>query len=177
MALASASVLRTAIEDMPETDNLVIGMTNFADVIGDYMDDVQAGSLGSPGIFTLNRSVFVTNLITLTPVANDSWISNFADAWEAAVNASTITANTVTDPATWTASTTDTNTSSSASTTITTIASAKATLVSALDSATWDNDPALPFAEAIRDATLAFTFNTIGVALPSTPIPVSRSAL
>lgn len=176
MALPSVASLTTDLEALTPSDNSLTAMTAFANVIGDFMDQVQAGSLGTSGIFTFDRSTFATELAALPTVADTSWISGVSDAWETAVLSSTITPGTVSDPTTWTASTVDINTLSSPSSTILNISSAKSTLSAGLASATFDNSPPEPIAQAFSDATLTFNFNTIGLALPSTPVPVVRGA-
>lgn len=172
MALPGVSSLVSDINSLSPTNDQAAGMAALGGVIANYMDQVQAGPLGSPGILTFNSSEFATQLGALPTVDDTSWITGFASAWETALLASTITPSTVSDPATWPVSSTDTLTASSPSSTITTISTAKSTLISGLGSATPDNNPPEPFAQAIHDAILQFQFNTIGVAgTPSSPVP------
>jgi len=174
MALPGVASLTTDLENLSPSTDPTAAWTAFADVIGNYVDQVQAGSLGSAGILIFNRAVFVTNLLPLAPINDNSWVAAMANAWEAAMLVSTITPGTVSDPSVWTASITDTNTLPAAATTITTIPVSKATLSAGLASATSANNPPQPLAQAFHDATLEFIFTTIGLALapPGAPIPV-----
>ncbi len=175
MALASADTLDQAILALKPSANKDSAIRAFVAVIANFMNQVQAGPTGSPGILTVNQNAFYNAFVTQQPVANNSWIDNFADAWYQGVAQGTITPGTVSNPA-WTSSGVDVATSSSPVTTIITLASAKAQLENELASATFGNNPALPFATAIRDATLAFTFLCIGLGPSSVPIPIPINA-
>lgn len=173
--LAPASTLNSAILALPFTDSKIGGVTQFVNTICDYMEQVQGGALGSVGILTMNRSVMIAQFLTQNPVNDNSWINNFAEAWYEGVAQGTIAPGTVANPA-WTTSAVDIATSSDPTVTITTLTSAKSQLESELASVSYSNNPALPFAEAIRDATLAFTFLCIGLGPLSVPIPISINA-
>lgn len=180
MALPGVASLKADIEALAPSDDKAAAMDALAAVVGAYMNQVQAGPLGAPGILTFDEATFSSQLQALAPVGDDSWIAGFAAAWEAAVLASTIAISTVTDSTSWPVSITDTLTVTDPSTTITTIATAKSTLESGLAASTADNNPPEPMAQAIHDATLAFSFNTIGLGgtpISPVPVPVPRDAL
>jgi hypothetical protein len=175
--LPSVNSLSSNILALPPTTDITAGMTSLVGVISDFMDQVQGGATGTPGIFTLANSLVITALSELTPVADSSWISGFANALESGITAAIITPGTVTNPA-WSGSgNLDVATLPTGAATITTISAAKAALMSGLASATAGNNPAVPFAQAISDCTLAFVFTCIGLGPPPTeaptPIPVS----
>lgn len=176
--LPAASVLANNILALPTTLDATEGLTNLVNAIADFMDQVQAGSLGSVGIFALDRAAMIAIILTSTPVINDSWISIFANALEAGINTATITPATVTNPIWIGSGTKDIATSGTGSGAITTISAAKATFTSGLHSATADNNPPVPMAQAVSDATLQFVFTCIGLGPPPTlsPIPVPTNA-
>ena len=175
--LPSADTLKQNILSLKPTKNSIEGITAFVEVIADFMNLVQAGPTGSTGIFTFNNSAMISIMETMKPVKDNSWIANFANAWEAGVSGGIISPGTVTDP-TWIGSgNKDIETLPSASATIINITSAKAHLISNLSNINISNAP-LPFATAIRNATLIFQFNCIGLGSPPsfTPIPIVFSA-
>jgi len=176
--LVSAADLKTAFLALSPTTNSTEGVTAFVGVVANFMDQVQAGPTGTPGIFTLNQSVMIPLILAMPPVSDDSWISNFVSAWQTSVSASTITPGTVTESVWVGSGGLDIATLPSAATTITTIAAAAATLESGLNLVGAASDQTLQLATAIRDATLAFVFNCIGLAAPPplTPIPIPLSA-
>ena len=173
--LAPASTLNSAILALTPSANKDEAITAFVAVIAEYMNKVQGGSSGTVGILTVNQMAMYNVFVTQVPVADSSWISKFADAWYQGVAQGTITPGTVTNGA-WVTSGTDVSTSLDPVTTITTLTSAKAMLESELTSATFNNNPALPFAEAVRDATLAFTFACIGLGPLGVPITIDIPA-
>ena len=173
--LPSVDSLSANILALTPTTDAMAGMTSFTGVIADFMANVQAGPTGSPGIFALAQSMVIPALAALPPVANSSWISGFADALEAGINAAIITPGTASNPA-LTTSGVDVATLPTGAATITTISAAKAVLMSDLMNATAGNNPAVPFAQAISDCTLAFVFNCIGLGPGSSPIPIPLSA-
>lgn len=168
---------------MPPVNTATAGVQNLADFLGDEMDKVEAQG-GSPGIFTFDRPLFVSTLLSsgFGPTAGNEWAGKLATAWMTASGSATITAGTVTNGA-WTASVTDIQTSPSGSSTIVTLSSAKTflenTLLSAASTFASVTNPSQgdavvdQVAGAFRDATLMFQFNCIGlaIAVPS-PIPV-----
>lgn len=176
MALPGVASLKADIEALNPSGDPLSAMTAFAGVIADYMDLVQAGPTGLPGILIFDRATFATQLAALPPVSDTSWIDGVASAWEAAVLTSVIVPGTVTDAATWTISSVDSNTLPSAAASILTIPVAKSALTAGLAAATSDNNPPEPMAQAFHDAVSAFQFNTIGVAIPGVPVPVPRGA-
>lgn len=176
MSLSSASTLKDQILSLkPSTDKMAATVA-FVDVLGDFLDQIQAGSLGTPGILTFNRPVMVSGLMALTPVNNDSWMAGFANAWQAGMLASVIAPATVTNAAWIGSGNKDTLTLPSAAATILTIPLATTTLLSSLSSVSSNNNPPLPLAEAVRNASLALVFTVIGLgappALPPIPIPI-----
>lgn len=168
---------------MPPASDANSGIQNLADFLGDQMDKVEAQG-GGPGIFTFDRGLFASTLLSsgFGPTSGNEWAGKLATAWMTGSGSTTITAGTVTNPA-WTASVTDIQTLPSGSATIVTLASAKTFLESALLGAASSfssvTNPAqgdavvTQVAGAFRDATLLFQFNCIGlaIAVPS-PIPV-----
>jgi len=143
------------------------------------MNQVQASPLGTPGILTMNEPVMVSILMTQQPVANSSWISGFASAFEAGLLASVITPGTVTNPAWIGSGSLDILTLPSGAATIVTIPAAKAALTASLQMVTSSNSPPMPLAQAIHDATLLLQFTCIGLGPPPVfpPIPIVLSAL
>lgn len=171
--LSSAADFKIQLLALPPVKDAVTGVTNFVNAVGNFMDLVQAGPNGTAGIFALDRPAMISILLTQKPVKDNSWIPNFANAWYVGCTGAIITPGTVTDASTWTSSITDIDTSPSATVTITTLTAAKALLITGLQSVSATPDAPLPLANAIRNATLAFKFECIGLAIsvPS-PIPV-----
>src|SRR5271165_2548819 len=101
--LPSVNSLSQNILALPPTDDATAGMTSFVGVIADFMNLVQGGPTGTPGIFMLANSIVIPALAALPPVADSSWISGFANALEAGINAAIITPGTVMNAA-WFAS-------------------------------------------------------------------------
>lgn len=176
--LASADSLKSQILALTPTKEAVSGITAFVGIIADFTNNVQAGSMGTVGIFTFNNAVMIAAMLAMEPVSDASWIPTFVSGWQSAVTASVIAPSTVTNSA-WSGSgDKDTETSPSAATTITTIAAAAATLTSGLTGISPTSDSTLQFATAIRNATLAFTFTCIGLGVPPAlpPIPITIAA-
>ena len=164
--LDSANTLKSNISALSPNTNKIVAIDAFVQVIADFTNQVQAGSNGTAGIFTFDNTSMATPLYSQGPVSDNSWMSDFADAWEAGINGGTITPGTVTDPSWIGSGNSDTNTATSVASTIPNIAAAKATLMSGLNNCTATNNPPQPFAEAIRDATLALNFVCIGLGAP-----------
>ncbi len=176
--LPSQSTLANNILALPTTTDKVAGITSLVGVLASFMDQVQAGSDGTVGIFTLNNATVISALSSLVPVDDNSWVSAFTTAFLSGVTAGVITPGTVTNSA-WTGSgNMDTQTSASPSSTITTLSAFESTLMSGLNSATAEKDPPQPFAGAFRDSTLEFDFTCIGLGPPPTftPIPITIAA-
>ena len=157
----------------PTTDK-VQGIQNFVAVVAAYTNQVQAGSDGTPGIFTFNQPAMVAGLMSQQPVADNSWISNFVSAWRAGVLAATITPGTVTDPS-WLGSVTDTLTSAAVESTIPNVGAAAAALTSGLNSVSAQNNPPRPLAQALHDAVASFEFLCIGLGPPPTLAPIPKT--
>lgn len=177
--LPSVSSLAADILALPTTLDALQGMTNFVGVIAAFMNQVQGGPTGTPGIFTLGNAAMIAALAAMPPVADNSWIVPFANAWEMGVITGIIVPGTVTNPIWIGSGGLDVLTVPTPIVTITTIALAKATLISGLASATASNNPPVPFAQAINDATLAFIFTCIGIGPPLAflPIPIPTPAM
>ena len=175
--LPSVDSLSQNILDLPVTTDTQVGMTNLVSVISSFMNQVQGGSTGNVGIFQLANALTIASLVTLQPVSDNSWIAGFADAMENGINGAIITPGTVTNPVWAGSGSLDIATLPTGVATITTISVAKAILIGELEDATAQNNPAVPFAKAISDATLAFVFTCIGLGPPPsfvpTPIPTS----
>lgn len=173
--LASVDSLKADILGLSPTTNKVQGLTDLVGVIANYMNQVQGGPLGSPGIFTLNNAAMIALLTSLAPVNDSSWVAPFAAAFQAGSAAAIITPATVTNPVWIGSGTKDTVTLPVGAATIPTIAAAAALLQSALMSAQPDSEAPKPMAQGIHDATLAFIFTCVGLgpppALPPIPIP------
>jgi hypothetical protein len=171
--LPTASSFKDSLLALSPTKDQAEGVNNFVNAVADFSNQVQAGSTGTPGILTFGNSAMVAILLTQHPVKDSSWIMPFANAWEAGILASVITPGTVTGPA-WIGSVVDVDTLPSAADTITTLSAAKAILISGLGNVAPTSDAPLPLATAIRNATLALTFNCIGLGAPPdfTPIPI-----
>jgi hypothetical protein len=171
--LPPVSDLAAQILTVPPEISSEVAATNFINVISAFMDQVQAGSLGSPGILTYNKSPAISGIQALSPVIDSSWITNFANAIHSGVTTGTLTPVTVTDPV-WTASGVDI-----LSPTIPTLSAALATLISGLSSVTSSNNPPQPMAQAIHDYATALTFLCTGLVAGSpspTPLPLTFSA-
>jgi hypothetical protein len=156
----------------------VAGVTAFVNVIATFTNQVQAGSAGTSGIFTFGNAAMISILLTQQPVSDNSWAPKFANAWQAGILAGTIAPRTVTN-AKWLVSDVDTLTVASPAVTITNVSAAKAALEASLLSITATPDSPLPLATAIRNATLSFTFNCIGIGgtiLTPVTIPLPFSA-
>lgn len=177
--LPPVPVLANNILALPTTTSALTGMTNFVGVISAFMNQVQGGPLGTPGIFTLGNPAMIALLAAMPPVADNSWIVSFANAMETGILTGLITPATVTNPVWLGSGTKDTVTLPTPVATITTIALAKATLIAELASATASNNPPVPFAQAIKDCTMAFIFTCIGLGPPPTflPTPIPTPAL
>lgn len=172
--LASVDSLNQQLLALPPVDTPTAGATQFVNCIADYMDRLQAGPTGSPGIFTFLRPAAIAAIMALPPVKDNSWITNFANAIHLGATGATLTSGTVVNP-TWTASGVDVlpvvNTGLSA---------ALATLISGLQPITSENNPAMPMAQAINGYAKSFTFLCTGLVAassgPPTPLPLTFSA-
>lgn len=177
MALAGKGVLASALLSMPKTTSKLDGVTNIVNEIGDYMDKLQAGGSGSPGIFALDRPSMIGILMSQNPVTNDSWVKIFSKAWEAGVSGATITPGTVTDSAWAGSGGVDAVTPGTGSAAITNIPAAKSVLEAKLKQVKPTIPAPLPMAEAVHEATKTLSFLCIGLAPVSfTPIPLPFTA-
>lgn len=167
--LPPVSSLTNDIKGLPPTLSSLEGATNFINVVAAFMNQLQAGPLGAPGIFTYTKPPAIALLMALPPVKDNSWIPNFANAIHAGATAAILVPGTVTNPSVWTASVTDILPPVN-----TTIAAALPVLIGGLSSVTYQNNPPQPLAQAISDYTKAFTFLVTGLALapPGAPVPV-----
>lgn len=180
MALDPLDAWVKRLNQMEPVNSQGAGAQNLADFYGDLADKVE-GIGGTPGIFRFNRGLFTANLAPglIPDPSAPSWSSKIANAWLAAVGASSITPGTVSNPA-WTASGVDSQTATTGSATIITLSAAKGILQTGLiasASAFQSNTDAgqVTFAQAFLNATRAFTFLTIGLVLapPGPPIPLA----
>jgi hypothetical protein len=176
VSVASAASLNSDILAMPPSADQATGVQNFVDVIGNFMDQLQAGPTGAPGIFTFGRPAMFSILMTQAPVASSAWIATFANAWEAGVLTAVVTPGTVLNPAWIGSGGVDAVTLPSGAATILTVAVAKAGLIADLASVAPSASSAMPFATAIRNATLALTFNCIGLSALMVPVPIPTPA-
>lgn len=155
--LPSVSSLNSQLLALPPVITSEAGATQFVNIIGDYIDQVQGGPLGTPGILTYLRPPVISAIQSIRPVADSSWITNFANAIHLGSTGATLIPGTITDPA-WTASSVDIGPVS-----IITLPAALSTLISGLNQVTYNNNPAMPLAQAIHDYVIAFTFQTTGL--------------
>ena len=176
--LPSSDVLKNDILGLSLTDDKIQGITNLVAVIANYMNQVQGGPTGTPGIFALAEPDMVAILSTLELVTDNSWVSTFADAFQAGCEMAVITPGTVSNPEWLGSGGLDIATSPTGAATITTIAAAVSDLSSQLMDAKPDSDAPGPMAKAIHDATLDFVFTCIGLSAPPAlaPIPIPTSA-
>ena len=182
MAVDPLSGWKARLLAMPTTGDETQGAQNLADFCGDMMDKLNVIG-GTVGVFTFDRPLFVSTVMaTMQPDGSISWTSKFANAWAVASGSSTVTPATVTNGA-WSGSVKDILTSSSGNATIVNLSAAKSALDSYLQA---EGNPFVnkqiqtgaqadaaneAFAKAVRDATLLFQFDCIG--LNSVPSPVS----
>lgn len=181
MALDPLDIWVERLLQMQPKDTKLQGAWNLANWYGDLADKVEATG-GSVGIFTFNRPLFVS---TLAPGFNPdpsapSWAARLASAWEIACKDSKITPATVPNGA-WTQSAVDVLTAPKGAATIITLSQAKNLLENKLiaSATAFAGDPDAghkAFAKAFRDATLAFIFLTIGIAILNTPVPIPLPA-
>jgi hypothetical protein len=176
--LSSADDLKASLLALKPTKDSSQGIKAFVGVIADFMSKIQGGPLGTPGILTFGSSAMEAILMTMQPVSDSSWISKFADAFEAGLLTSIITPGTITNPVWLGSGGLDILTLPSGAATIITIPVAKALLVSGLASVGPTSDAPLPLATAIRNAALALVFLAIGLGPPPTfiPTPIPTSA-
>lgn len=176
--LISAEQFAEKIKSLPPTQNKMEGIDNFVNAIAEFMNQMQAGDSGLPGIFTLNNAAMVSILAQQQPVADDSWINNFVSAFSAGCSLATIAPGTAIDPSWVGSGGFDVATVPSAPTTIVTLSTAIAAMPQLLKNVNSESNPPLPLAKAIRDTALSFTFNCIGLGPPPTltPIPIPLSA-
>jgi hypothetical protein len=184
MAVPALSIWVSTFEALPPTMDASAGVHQIANALGDLMDQVQASSQGTIGIFTFNREIFATQLLSLPFVSDTSWVSPVVMAWETAVGQSTITPGTVTDSGTWPFSQKDILTAGTGSAVIANLSAASGILQSELlDAAstfaqgtatTYTSSPAL---KAFRDATLTFSFTCTGLVDPTTSLSKPYQAL
>lgn len=181
MALPPLEAWVDRLRQLQPVNTQQLGAKNLADFYGDMADQVE-GVGGSPGIFTFNRSLFVATLAPqfIPDPSAPSWANRIADAWQVAVASSVISPGTVINPA-WTASVVDIQTAPIGSATIITLSAAKSVLKAELikSAGQFSNDTEsglVAFAKAFREATKAFTFLTIGLAIPGTPLPIPTPA-
>jgi len=165
--LPSPGSLSSDLLTLPEELSSHQAAVNFVAKVAAFMNQVQAGPTGTPGIFTFNNASAVSGIEALTPVLDNSWIVGFANALHSGSTAATLTPGTVSSP-TWTSSGVDV-----LPPTITTLPAALGVLIAGLGSVTSSNNPPMPLAQAISNYTLAFVFQCTGFeATDGGPVPV-----
>lgn len=169
--LPSVSTLNNNILALQPVGVEITGITNLVNVIAAFMNQMQAGPTGTPGIFTYNNAAAIALLSSLPNVGDNSWVINFANGIHAGSTGAILVPGTVTAPA-WTASVVDVLPPVN-----TTIAAALPVLISGLNNCSYSNNPAMPMAQAISDYAKAFTFLCTGLVLapPGPPIPLPLS--
>lgn len=175
--LPTANTLANDLLALTPSDNAITAITAFVGILANFINLVQAGPTGTPGILTFGNAAMITALLSMQPVDDNSWLNNFGNAFEAGLNSSVITPGTVTLPV-WVGSSVDVATSSSPTATILTIAASRALLISGLTTCQPTDSAPIEFATAFRNAALALEFNCIGLGSPPTftPIPVTLNA-
>ncbi len=163
----SLSALSLPLDKVEAVNDFVTAVANFTNL-------VQAGPTGNPGILKFGNAAMAALLLQMPPVTDESWIPQFANAWQAGLFTSTITPGTVTNVLWIGSGGLDILTVPSPIVTIPTLAVAKDLLMALLATVTITPDAPLPFATAIRTATLALEFTCIGLGPPPTftPIPI-----
>jgi hypothetical protein len=166
--LPSVSTFSNTLLALSPVDVSLAGATQFIGAVASFINQVQAGPTGSPGILTYGESAAIAAMQSLPPVNDNSWITGFASAIHVGTTTGILVPGTVTSPA-WTASLVDVDPP-----VIITSAIALSTLISGLSSVTSSNNPPVPMAQAISNYALALTFQCTGLALapPGPPIPV-----
>jgi hypothetical protein len=150
--LASVDSLKKDLLNLKPSENKLEATRNFVQVIANYMNHIQAGPTGSPGILAFNSEAMAT-------------------AWLAGIEAAVIKPGTVELPI-WTASELDVATLPLGATTILTASVAQTLLATLLNLATQSSNPPVPMATAFKAAAGACVFNCIGIAVPGVPTPV-----
>lgn len=174
--LDGIEALRSKFLAMPEAYTSIEGATHFVNIIGDYFDKVQAGPTGSPGIFTYTRPPVIAAIMALQPVADNSWIPQFANAIHLGSLAGILVPGTVTLPAVWLVSVTDIVSPP----VIITLGAALSVLMGELGDVTSLDDPPRKLAKAIHDYISAFIFLCTGLGgtiISPVPIPVPIPAM
>jgi hypothetical protein len=166
--LPSADSLNQQLLNLPEETDRMQAATNFINVVGDFIDMVQAGPTGSPGIMTYTRPPAIQMIAALPEAKDQSWITNFAQAIHSGSTAAILVPGTVNFPA-WTASSVDVLPPVNLG-----LGAALGVLMSGLQPVTSDNNPAMPLATAIYNYALAFKFLCTGLMLvpPGAPVPL-----
>lgn len=168
--LPSVDALKSKLLSLPESSSPIEAATNFINVVGDFMDQVQGGPTGNPGIFKYARPVAIPLIAALPPVPDMSWIIPFATAIHAGATAAILTPGTVASPA-WTVSVMDI-----VSPPINIgLAAALPILIAGLAKVNSTDNPPLPLAQAIHDYAMAFIFLCTGLFLAGlvpAPLPL-----
>ena len=179
MALPTASALEKDIKDLKPANNAVQGSLAFANVIGDHLSKIQAGSMGAPGIMTFNSPLFASLLATMPPSpVGPPTAFLMASHFATALSASVIKPGTVINSA-WTASAVDILTLPVGAATIVTIPVVMAKLASGLLEVKADKTAPDKIAKAYADAIAEIQFLTIGlflVVVVPTPLPMLAKA-
>jgi len=179
MALDPLDKWEKRLLSMGQSKSVVAGSKELANFYGDMGDKVQAGAAGKEGIFTFNKEIFATQLMSMGfgPEPSSSvWAAAVANAWNNAVGLSIIKPGTVSNPI-WTASSVDSLTLPIGSATITTASAAKGILMAGLIASSpafkTDSKKGIKLmAKAFYDATKLFSFLTIGLVItPGGPVP------
>lgn len=173
MAVEGVDALHEKLKACPAEKTAQKGFQNIAEVVGDYMSKIQAGSTGSPGIIKFNSYLFGMLCATLPPdKTGDEFPAKMAENWLKAMKASSLVPGTVSSPA-WVTSGVDVQTSTSVSAaSVPTLSSAVSKLESGLKKVKEDKSPPKAIAQAFHDACMALSFMCIGLGPPSPPPPV-----
>lgn len=166
--LISINELNSQILSLKPVLSRQAGATQFVNLVANFINKVQAGPTGVPGILTYSNSIAILAIENLPEVVDMSWVINFANAIHLGVIHGSLLQGTVTDSS-WTYSNVDTYTPI-----ITNLSSALSTLISGLQIVTYKDNPAIPMATAIYNYAKSFTFQCTGLVSdsPSPPIPL-----
>jgi hypothetical protein len=164
--------LYSKLKSLPPAQDAITGGTNFANAIGDYLGQVQAGPTGSPGILTFNASIFGSLTAAMPPdPTGKAWPSLMASNFQTAMLASIINPGTVVNPS-WIISQVDILTAPSAAATIITLPLAVVELTTQLSNVKADATAPLPIAKAFDAAIQQFQFLCIGLTFAGSPTPL-----
>lgn len=167
--LPSVSSFNDQLKTLPPSMDSHQAATNFINTVAAFINQVQPGPSGSPGILTYTKPPAIAMIEVLPPTLSNSWIVPFSNAIHIGVTTGVLVQGHAVAPA-WTAS----GGSDVLTPVITTLAPALAVLQSGLANVNYSSNPPMPLAQAISDYVKAFTFLCTGLVLapPGAPVPL-----